>query len=206
MRISMKIKKKKLTGKIYLLQFKTRKDMAEVFLRFQEHYESPEFMGKIFTHKEFKEWYKKIRGKEYFEDWDGFNLPFSALKPFREGKFNPLTSGEKKLLSLFKNTKDGFYIVAFHGGGHHLFGHELAHALFYTNPEYKKKILTVLKKYDLKHIKEELLSTGGYSKKVLNDEIQAYTVSLLHELNSEIPKEMSRKINEIFAIYCPKIF
>ena len=202
----MKIKKRKLTNRIYLLQFDTRKDMAETFLRFQEHYESPKFMGKKFTHDEFKKWYKKVKGKEYFEDWDGFNLPAKALKPFREGKFNPLTRGEKKLLLLFKNVRRDFYIVAFHGRGHHLLGHELAHALFYTNPRYKKKILAILEKYDLKHMKKELLSTEGYNKKVLNDEIQAYTVSLSHELNSKISKEMSREVNEIFARYCPRIF
>jgi len=200
------IKKKKLTKKIFILQFKTQKDMAETFLRFQEHYESPEFKGRIFTNEEFAKWYKKIKGKfTYYEDWDGFNIPISALKPFKNGKFNPLTPNEKKLLSLFKRVKGDEYIISFHGGGHHLIGHELAHALFYTNKEYKNKILKILKKYDLKEIKKELLSMGGYEKNVLEDEIQAYTISLSYELNTSIPKEMKREINGVFEDYCPKI-
>ena len=202
----MLIKKRKIADKIYLLQFDTQKNMANTFLRFQEHYESPVFMGKIFTHKEYKNWYKKIKGKfSYHEDWDGFNLPSSALKPFKKGKFNPLTENEKKLLSLFKNVKGNYYIIAFHGGGHHLLGHELAHALFSINLQYKRKILEILKKYNLSHIKKELFSTGGYGERALEDEIQAYAVSLSHELNSEMPKQMVREINQLFSSYCPKI-
>jgi hypothetical protein len=202
----MKIKKKRFMKGIYLVQFSSQKDMAETFLRFQEHYESPKFMGQIFTHEQFEKWYTEVKGKfSYYEDWDGFNIPSSALKPFQEGKFNPLTKNEKKLLSLFKNIKGNFYIIAFHGGGHHLLGHELAHALFYTNKEYKKKVLKILKKYNLKKIRKELLSVGGYGKNVIEDEIQAYSVSLNYELKTDIPKELRREINNIFEDYCPRI-
>jgi len=202
----MKINKKRFRKNIYIVQFDTQKNMAETFLRFQEHYESPKFMGQIFTHHEFEKWYTKIKGKfSYYEDWDGFNIPSSALNPFKKGKFNPLTKNEKKLLTLFKNIKGDFYIIAYHGGGHHLLGHELAHALFYTNKEYKKKVLKILKKYNLKKIKKELSSAGGYEKHVIEDEIQAYAVSLSYELKSDIPKEMKREINNVFENYCPRI-
>jgi len=202
----MKIKKKRFMKGIYLVQFNSQKNMAETFLRFQEHYESPQFMGQIFTHEQFKKWYIKIKGKfSYYEDWDGFNLPSSALNPFKKGKFNPLTKNEKKLLALFKNTRGDFYIIAYHGGGHHLLGHELAHALFYTNKEYKKKVLKILKKYNLRKIRKELLSIGGYEKHVIDDEIQAYAVSLSYELKSDMPKELRREINNVFEDYCPRI-
>jgi hypothetical protein len=202
----MNIKKKRFMKGIYLVQFSSQKDMAETFLRFQEHYESPKFMGEIFTHKQFEKWYTQIKGKfSYYEDWDGFNIPSSALEPFKKGKFNPLTKNEKKLLSLFKNIKGNFYIIAFHGGGHHLLGHELAHALYYTNKEYKKKVLKIIKKYNLRKIRKELLSIGGYSKRVIEDEIQAYAVSLNYELKSEMPKELRREINNVFEDYCPRI-
>ena len=208
----MKIKKKRFMKNIYIVHFDTQRNMAETFLRFQEHYESPEFMNKFFTRQEFKEWYiqnspkgKKTGKFSYHKDWDGFNLPSSTLIHFKKGKFNPLTEKEKKLLSLFKNIKGDFYIIAYHGGGHHLLGHELAHALFYTNKEYKKKVLKILKKYNLKKIKKELSSAGGYEKHVIEDEIQAYAVSLSYELKSDIPKEMRREINNVFEDYCPRI-
>ncbi len=34
---------------IFLLSFPTQEYLAKTFLRFQEHYESPEFRGKIFS-------------------------------------------------------------------------------------------------------------------------------------------------------------
>ena len=197
---------------IYIVEFDTQKNMAETFLRFQEYYESPAFKGKFFTHKEFKKWYikhsrvgRKTGKFTYYKDWDGFNIPSKVLKPFKEGKFNPLTEKENKFLKLFKNTRGKFYIIAYYGGGHHLLGHELAHALFHTNKLYKKKVLKALKKYNLKRIEKELLSIGGYGKHVLKDEIQAYAISLGYELESVIPKGLRREINNIFEIHSPRI-
>lgn len=201
----MEIKIKKLSSSIYLLKFRTKKDMAHTFLRFQENYESPEFMGKIFTHKEYFRWYKTIKNSRYHEDWEGFNLPSSAFEPFMKGKFNPLTRNEIKLLSLFKGIKGDFYIIAFHGNGHHLLGHELAHAVYAINKSYRNKVKKIIRKYDVGHIKKELLKMGGYSKNVLDDEIQAYTISLNHELQSEFPKKLSQEINNLFVKYGPNI-
>lgn len=64
-------------------------DCAATFLRFQEHYESPEFRGKIFTLEEYQRWYiaHSPRGQTtgaftYEEDWTGFNIPSEILDPF----------------------------------------------------------------------------------------------------------------------------
>lgn len=42
---------------VFHLNYLTQEQLASTFLRFQEHYESPEFRGKIFTLDEYKEWY-----------------------------------------------------------------------------------------------------------------------------------------------------
>jgi hypothetical protein len=199
------IEKIKISPKIYLLKFKSQKEMANTFLRFQEYYESPKFIGRVFTHKEYHQWYKTQSKKKYHEDWKGFNIPETALTPFKKGKFDPLTEGEKKLLSLFKNTKGKFYIISFSGGRHHILRHEMAHALFYINPKYRKEVLKILKKYNTKKIKKELLSTGGYEKKVLDEEVHAYAVSSSSELNSVFPKKLRREVNTVFSKYCSLI-
>ena len=201
----MHTKKKKLSEDIYLLHFKTQKDMSSTFLRFQEHYESPKFMNKIFTLREFRQWYIKRNGKfSYYKDWDGFNIPSKTLNLFREGKFNPLSPREKLFLKLFKNETHNFYIIAVHGKAHHhMLKHELAHALFYTNKKYKKKMLNIMKKYNLKQLKKELLSWGDYSNKTLLDEVQAYSVSLYHELKTEFPESMKKEIQQVFDKYSP---
>ena len=201
----MYIKKKKILNDIYLVHFKTQHEMASTFLRFQEHYESPKFMNKIFTLREFKQWYVKRKGKfTYYKDWDGFNIPSSIFDLFRKGKFNPLSSKEKLLLKLFKNETHNFCIIAVHGKAHHhMLKHELAHALFYTNKKYKKKMLNIMKKYNLKQLKKELLSWGDYSNKTLLDEVQAYSVSLYHELKTEFPESMKKEIQQVFDKYSP---
>ncbi len=177
--------------------------MAYTFLRFQEHYESPRFMNRVFTHEEYKKWYIKLKGKfSYYKDWDGFNIPSSALRKFYDGNFDPLTAEEKAFLNLFKNHKHKFYIIAVFGKNPRaLLRHEIAHGLFFSDVSYRRKVLRIMKEYDLSKVKKELLNLGGYSKKVLLDEIQAYTVSLSNELRSKISEEMSRKIKELYYKY-----
>jgi len=49
----MVIEKRDLSDKIHLMIFDNQKELTTTFLRFQEHYESPKFRGKIFSLKEF---------------------------------------------------------------------------------------------------------------------------------------------------------
>ena len=204
------IKKREIENRIFVLEFDNQKEMASTFLRFQEHYESPKFAKKIFTHKEFKEWYKKENeGKfTYHTDWRGFNIPSYILKKFYQGKFNPLTKNEKKLLSLFKEHKGEFYIVAHKGnpsGKSLILKHEIAHGLFYTNKNYRREIMKIIKKYDLRKLRNGLLSLGDYNKNILDDEIQAYSISLSHTLRNEFPHEfpdeMKKEIRKAFHKY-----
>jgi hypothetical protein len=202
----MYIKKIKLSEDIYLVHFKTQDDMASTFLRFQEHYESPKFMNKIFTLREFKQWYvTQKNGKfSYYKDWDGFNIPSRIFNLFRDGKFDPLSAKEKALLKLFEKETHDFYIVSVSGKAHHhVLKHEIAHGLFFTHPKYKKEVLSIMKKYNLHLVKKELLSMGGYNKKVLLDEIQAYSVSLYPEIKAEFPEKMRAQILKAFDKYSP---
>ena len=53
-------------------------------MRFQEHYESPEFTGTVFTVGAFRKWYAETYGAfTYASDWSGFNIPGTVLEPFR---------------------------------------------------------------------------------------------------------------------------
>ena len=198
----VRIKKLKITDKIFVLKFKNQYEITSTFLRFQEHYESPKFRRRVFDLDEYKKWYASINGKfSYYKDWNGFNIPSYVLRPFYDGKFNPLSEKEQKLLNLFKNERGNFYIVGVHSKieeKNNLLKHEIAHGLFYTMPHYKKKILKEIKKFSLNHLKKELLSTGGYSIEVINDELQAYSLSSSRKLKSKIPKRLKRNINLIF--------
>ena len=178
MRIDMPI------DKVYHLIFETKKELVATFLRFQEHYESPEFRGKVFTLKEFREWYiknsengKKTGRFTYYSDWDGFNIPSSILKPFYEGRFDPLSRREKILLDEFQAMKDTrFYLIGSSGDkAHGALNHEIAHGLYYTNDEYHASIDGILKAIPKKTRKkiQKFFHDMGYHEGSADDEMHA---------------------------------
>lgn len=79
---------------------KSCKELAKMFMRFQEFYESPKFHGKIFTRKEYLQWYKETKGTKYEDDWAGFNIPGWVIDVFKHGCFDPLSKEEKQLISM----------------------------------------------------------------------------------------------------------
>ncbi len=200
----MKIEKRSIAENIYLLRFENQTELASTFLRFQEHYESPEFRGKFFTLDEYKKWYTQARGDfTYYSDWSGFNIPSHILKPFLEGKFDPLTDKEKIFLEYFTDVPHPFYIIGLSGDTDTektklTLDHETAHGMYYTKPEYRKKVDEVLKKYDLSKIKEWLRSMSGYHESVLDDESHAYTLFGFEKIIEKIPEGMKEELDAIF--------
>lgn len=211
----MKIKCERLTQNIYHLIFPSQWQLAKTFLRFQEHFESPKFRGKIFSLNEFKKWYienssegKKTGKFTYYRDWNGFNIPSKILLPFYRGKFNPLSVEEQSLLRLFRNQKrKKFYIIAtFKNSGIPLLKHEAAHGLFYTNSKYKKEVTKILNRID-KKVKKQITNYlsrygGGYHPKVWADEIHAHIIENLNYLKKQridINKllEINKELNKI---------
>jgi hypothetical protein len=159
-----------------LISADSKRELAETMMRFQEYYESPFWQGKIFTRGQFLNWYsKKYGGNTYHRDWSGFNFPSYILEPFKKGLFDPLTKNEKEILNFFKYRDDKFYIIG--ANNESVLKHELCHALYYTNESYRSNIDKLLNnnKDKIKPASLHLLKLG-YSKNVLFDEIQAYTL------------------------------
>ena len=193
------IKKTLIAHKIYLLIFPNQKDLASTFLRFQEHYESPKFRGKIFSLKEYKKWYVSQQGKfSYYTDWNGFNIPSRILKPFYLGKFDPLSNREKVLLDLFKKEKEDFYIIAILKKNNAVLNHEIAHGFYHTKSSYKKAVLLVLKKYNTTKLRKILIATSGYHKSVLDDEVHARACFPSKKYKAFIPKGLTDELSRIF--------
>ena len=161
--------------------------MSKTFVRFQEFFESPKFRGKVFTLKKFEKWYKKQNKKEnkgkftYYKDFSGHNIPSSVLGRFYAGDFNPLSMRELWFLEQFKNVKGKFYVIGTYkekkvAGGDTL-KHELAHSLFYLNRKYKKEVLEILDKTNLKSLLKKFKKSGEYDKSVYLDECHAYILA-----------------------------
>jgi len=207
----MRIQHQTLTDRIHLLIFETQREISSTFLRFQEHYESPNFRGKIFSLEEYKPWYiqnspkgRKTGEFTYYSDWNGFNIPSYILRPFYEGRFDPLSKQEKFFLDTFKDELGTFYIIGVHKEMKkidQLLKHEIAHGLFYTNENYKAEVLQVLSRFDVRSIKEELRSKAGYHEQVLEDEVHAYSIDSRKKLKTPIAKNLSEKLRRLYKKY-----
>jgi hypothetical protein len=210
----MIITQTKITTGINLLRFNTQRDLASTFLRFQEHYESPRFRGKVFTLEEYKEWYtqnspegRKTGEFTYYDDWDGFNIPSYVLTPFYQGKFDPLSRKEKTLLELLEEESKKFYVIGVFGEPKRAevtLKHEIGHGLFYTSPSYKEEVLRLTKQFDLRKLKRELQSTAGYHPDVMEDEIHAYGLSCSNPENRLVPRELRVLLNQVYQRYIKK--
>ncbi|MBU0470866.1 MAG: hypothetical protein ABIG52_03050 [Nanoarchaeota archaeon] len=216
------MKLEEILDQIFHLNFSSQFNLAATFLRFQEHYESPWFKGKIFTLKEYKEWYttnsphQNSLGKfTYYEDWIGFNIPSYVLNPFYEGNFDPLSAREQKFLDLFRDKRDKRYYVIGTSGetDQSALQHEIAHGLFYTIPDYKREVLKIFEPLTRKEIKKikQFFFKIGYHQTVSIDEAQAYFLSEGEELSKDIGinrkrlQEIHERLKESFERYCPSI-
>jgi len=211
------MKLENITNQIYHLSFPTQYELNSTFVRFQEHFESPKFRGKFFSLNEFKKWYIKSSegGKRtgkftYYQDWTGFNIPSHILLPFYKGGFDPLSQKEKCLLELFEDKKfQRFYLIGTSEDTREdALEHEIAHGLFYTNPEYKKEVLQILETDLDSEARQELIDyfSPRYHPDSFEDEIHAYLLEKEGYWRTEgtsvekfIP--IQRKLKKLFEKY-----
>ncbi len=169
---------------IFMVFMNDRYSLGRTFMRFQEYYESPypDIRNNVFTREHFRKIYRERRNAcnfTYCNDWAGYNIPSYILKPFIDGKFNPLVACEKKLVNLFKNVKGKFYVIGAIPSDKATVKHEISHGLWYTRDEYKvaqRKALKGLSKHSRKKI-DYYLSDYGYCKEVLEDETVAFLLA-----------------------------
>ena len=158
----IRIAKSKLADGIYLLRFKSQYELAATFLRVQEHYESPRFHGRVFSLEQFMDWYAKRYGNfTYYEDWAGFNVPSTALQPFYDGRFDPLSEKEKELLRLFKDLKERYYVIGIcESDAKDSLTHELAHALYFTDASYRREVQRAIRAYKTTKLAKQIADLG----------------------------------------------
>ena len=179
--INYKIKEVK--PNVFAVIVKDKYDRAMLFCRAQEYYESPspKFRGKNFSIWDYMKWYHEQNhwGFSYGADWSGFNIP---LKTVREC-YNKLTKPESpydkvmdEILFKLKNQSNDSYLIGAKDISGETFKHEVCHALYHTNKDYKKQMDNLThglpKKYYVT-FKNNILKMG-YAPKVVDDEIQAY--------------------------------
>lgn len=195
-------------------------DLVGAFIRVQEYYESPydELYRRYFTHEKMIFTYLAQNGGfTYFEDWAGFNVPGDIfLEWYERHEDGPgsLWHRERELIDLVGSStlydkKEPFYVIGANINRLDDIKHELAHAWFYLNGEYRTsmtefvnnrlpvEVTTYLKSY---------LIDEGYREEVVVDEIQAYLatspmtyiVEMFEQYDKRIPWNVINSMQKIY--------
>lgn len=177
-------KTKKPIKNCLLLEFNTQKDLALAFCRVEEYYEgNPKVNGKYLSFVEFIDAFMTDDGKlDYFHYWTGFNIPGNIFIEWSQKNMSEKTYWENALAYAVHsklNLEKPFYIIGGVKGDIEVIDHEIAHALYYMNPEYKDMMDTANYQF-YKNLRGEYskmvkaLKKMGYGDNVIKDEVQAY--------------------------------
>jgi hypothetical protein len=188
----MEYKLTQIEDKIHAVTIKSKYDRAMLFCKVQEFYESPNptFRGQYFSIWQYMRWYSlnNKKGFTYALDWSGFNIPIKIVEncyhpknPYRNE--TPYDNHLQEIVGKIKetdphNAKLG-YLIGTDSLTSETFEHEVRHAKYLTDKNYKKKVDKVVQKIKTKYPQEykvlrDNIVAMGYSHTVVDDEIQAY--------------------------------
>lgn len=197
MKISYQIKE--ISKNIFAVVVPEDYDRGMLFCKAQEFYESIDknFINKKFSIWDYYRWYSLKSGNgcfSYARDYVGFNFPLIVGKKCYEVNEieTPYDEEMNKIIEKLFVNGEKQYIIGVDSLNNSTFYHELCHALYYTNFDYRvemDKLTNSLSKENLKKFKINL-AKKGYNKKVLKDEIQAYMST---EIDSKIAKGIREK-------------
>ena len=177
-------KTKKPIKNCLLLEFDTQKDLALAFCRVEEFYEgNPKVNGKYLSFVGFIDAFMTDDGKlDYFHYWTGFNIPGDIFMKWSQNNMSDKTYWETALAHAVFTKLDlekPFYIIGGKKGDMKVIDHEIAHALYYINSEYKSEMEDLTYNFYKTHRKDysnmvKFLKKMGYGQNVIKDEVQAY--------------------------------
>lgn len=188
----VKFKFKQLFENVYVIT-SNQYDLSMIFCRAQEFYESPKFKNKKFSIWDYFRWYSlENECFSYTKDFEGYNIPVQIAKLcYKLNKVEtPYDEIFIKLINTIKNKNS--YLIGVSSLNGITYKHELCHAFYYLNYDYKKSMDEITKKIEYKKMKiiEKKLSDIGYHKDVFKDEVQAYMAT---EAESFISKGLGIK-------------
>lgn len=157
--------------------------MATHLGRMQDHAEHPAFMNQIFSRSRMKKYYHGV-GKDFNKSALGYNIPSWAFRAFWDGRFK-VNQKEQRILDELNKLGLGmdapFYVISTADGSaastsEEALDHELCHAFYFTDPEYRHRVTQLLEEHmDVTcKVGNVLIKWGIYAPTVIDDEVQAY--------------------------------
>lgn len=196
---------------IYFALFDNQYSVTSTLVRIQEYYESPSelFRNKVFDLDSYMDWYSSTNNGvfSYFTDWSGFNIPGEVIQNWYYDFWSiGYRTKEKELISKLPiNSKEPWYFIAtYKSADLSTTNHEIAHALWYLNEEYRNACENNIQQLSIqtKELMTKYLKDSGYCSEVIDDEINAY-LSTFDDV-----KEMSKStgISEEELVEIQKMF
>lgn len=188
---------KKLRDRLYELRFDDQHEMCMTFLRYQEFYESPRYVGRKFTLAEYMSWYVKDQNKDgvfsYPQDWGGFNIPVDIIGQVHDMGIDDPNHYDSLMLAVYRTIRaqcDSAYLIGVTKDAK-LDAHEVTHAMFHIDEEYHENVMSVLTDPTygviLPKLKSILLNRG-YADVTVLDEVNAYVTTGDHGFFKEYRK------------------
>lgn len=209
---------KEVAPKIYCAIIDDNYDRAMLFCRYQEYYESPykKFRGKYFSWMAYMRHYKNAWKKDVFTyptDWTGYNIPSNILDGGVDA-FNKETEYDEIMNDIYfycaidsQNKNDGercdWYLIGASSKDLKTMNHEIAHGLYFTNREYRMRmlyLLSLIPKRTMDKIDKKLIKMGYVNdRKILDDEAQAFlSTGLYNGLDIKEIKKFEKNFIKVF--------
>jgi len=203
----------KLYDGVYYCKINNMYDLTMTFCRVQEFYESPfkAIRGKKFTLVDFMKIYSKANGNfTYPLDWGGFNVPGPVIADLYAKGIDDYNIYDSIIEDIHNSIneklkqKNHYYLIGANNNKTTI-EHEVCHAFYFLDQEYKKKVNKELSKLDRKVYKKmtDVLLNIGYNKVVLLDELQAYLItdsSLIDDNIKLNKKELLNKTDVVLEL------
>lgn len=199
---------KQIRPQIFAISIKDNYQRTMLFCRYIEFFDSPykEIKNKFFTWEKFMAVYKDKFNKDSFtypKDWEGFSISSKMIKKAisvfgkDKGPYDEIM-GEIYSYCSKNSNKSEWYLIGVDNFTSDTIDHEIAHALYEIDSEYKKKcdkLISLIDKDDYQTLKKKIVDMGYMSDKhTINNEIQAFmSTKLSNGLDTKRLKEYQSK-------------
>ena len=133
-----------------LLTYQTVPDLARSFFRVAEYYDGDHYTGKggqVSLTDFLEQWMDRDGNVDYFKFWDGFNIPDRAFRSWLKTA-KPLSTAEQVMVAAIEKASKGmkrFCIIGVGSSDSATLQHELFHARYYLDNEFKQAADQLLK-------------------------------------------------------------
>jgi len=135
-----------------MLEFDQVPKLARAFFRMSEYYEGHIYQSKQPRHTDMAQFLDRFVDNsgnvEYFKFWDGYNITDRAFESWLKS-VGPLAQAEKAVVSAIRKIRgSGSYsIIGVAKGSASTRDHELFHAMYYLQPDFKKQINNAMRSF-----------------------------------------------------------